>query len=90
VAPDPYPYFKDLQYSISLKKLKYLHDFMFELIIRKFHSKFKDGADADKIVAEILKDRVVKGKLDQCIVLGILRGGVMTAGTVFLQLLLDG
>jgi hypothetical protein len=48
---------------------------MFEAISRKFQLKFKDGADSDKIVVAEVKDRIAKGKLVQCIVLGILRGG---------------
>ena len=61
---------------------------MFESISRRFQLKFKDRAAAGKILAEILKDRLKKEKLaDQCIVvLGVPRGGVVTADTVVKKL----
>jgi putative phosphoribosyl transferase len=56
---------------------------MFEAISRKFQLRFKDRAAAGNILAEILKDRLKKEKLEQCIVvLGIPRGGVVTANSV--------
>jgi putative phosphoribosyl transferase len=61
---------------------------MFETISRKFQIKFKDRTAAANILAEILKDRLKEEKLvDQCIVvLGIPRGGVVTADTVVKKL----
>jgi putative phosphoribosyl transferase len=61
---------------------------MFEAISRKFQLKFKDRSAAGSILAEILKDRVKEEKLaEQCIVvLGIPRGGVVTADTVVKKL----
>jgi putative phosphoribosyl transferase len=60
---------------------------MFEAISRKFQLKFKDRAAAGNILAEILKDRLKKEKLDQHIlVLGVPRGGVVTADTVVRRL----
>jgi len=56
---------------------------MFGAISRKFQLKFKDRAAAGNILAEILKDRFNKEKLEECIVvLGIPRGGVVTADVV--------
>ena len=60
---------------------------MFEAISRKFQLKFKDRAAAGNILAEILKDRLKKEKLEQCIVvLGVPRGGVVTADSVAREL----
>jgi putative phosphoribosyl transferase len=61
---------------------------MLEAISRKFQLKFKDRTAAGNILAEILKDRLKKQKLvDQCIVvLGIPRGGVVTADAVVRRL----
>jgi putative phosphoribosyl transferase len=61
---------------------------MFETISRKFQLKFKDRTAAANILAELLKDKLKKEKLvDQCIVvLGIPRGGVVTADTVVKKL----
>jgi len=55
---------------------------MFEAISRKFQLKFKDRVSAGNILAEILKDRLKKEKIGQCIVLGVPCGGVMTADAV--------
>jgi len=56
---------------------------MFGAISRRFQLKFKDRAAAGNILAEILKDRLNKGKLEECIVvLGVPRGGVVTADVV--------
>jgi putative phosphoribosyl transferase len=52
---------------------------MFERISRKFQLKFKDRAAAGSILAEILKDRLKK---EQIVVLGIPRGGVITADCI--------
>jgi len=56
---------------------------IFELISRKFQFKFKDRAAAADILGESLKDRV-KNEEEQktAIVLGIPRGGVITADIV--------
>ena len=56
---------------------------IFELISRKFQFKFKDRATAADILGESLKDRV-KNEEEQktAIVLGIPRGGVITADIV--------
>jgi predicted phosphoribosyltransferase len=59
---------------------------MFEAISRRFQLKFKDRAAAGNILAEIIKDRLKKEKLEQCIVFGIPRGGVVTADTVVRKL----
>ena len=56
---------------------------MFETISRKFQLKFKDRTAAGNILAEILKERLKKEKLGQRIlVLGVPRGGVLTADSV--------
>jgi putative phosphoribosyl transferase len=56
---------------------------MFGAISRIFQLKFKDRAAAGNILAEILKDRLNKEKLEECIVvLGVPRGGVVTADVV--------
>ena len=59
---------------------------MFEVISRRFQLKFKDRAAAGNILAEIIKDRLKKEKLEQCIVFGVPRGGVVTADTVVRRL----
>ena len=41
---------------------------MFEAISRKFQLKFKDRVAAGNILAEILKDKLKKKKLEQCVV----------------------
>lgn len=56
---------------------------MFEAISRKFQLKFKDRAAAGSILAEILKDKLKKENSEQyVVVLGIPRGGVVTADSV--------
>src|SRR5215469_18404369 len=56
---------------------------MFKTIGRKYQLKFKDRAAAGNILAEILKNRLRKEKLEQRIlVLGVPRGGVVTADSV--------
>jgi putative phosphoribosyl transferase len=56
---------------------------MFETISRKFQLKFKDRAAAGSVLAEILKGRLKKEKSQQPIlVLGVPRGGVLTADSV--------
>jgi putative phosphoribosyl transferase len=59
---------------------------MFEAISRRFQLKFKDRAAAGNILAEIIKDRLKKEKLEQCVVFGVPRGGVVTADTVVRRL----
>jgi len=55
---------------------------MFEAISRRFQLKFKDRVAAGSVLGEILKDRIRKDK-EQCIVvLGVPRGGVITADSV--------
>lgn len=58
---------------------------MFEAISRKFQLKFKDRSAAGNILGEILMDRL-KGLGQDIVVLGIPRGGVMTADAVFSKL----
>jgi putative phosphoribosyl transferase len=56
---------------------------VFDVITRKFQLKFKDRAAAGRILAEILKDTVKKEKAEQpIVVLGIPRGGIITADSV--------
>jgi putative phosphoribosyl transferase len=56
---------------------------MLETLSRKFQLKFKDRAAAGSVLAEILKDRLQKEKLEKpIVVLGIPRGGVLTADSV--------
>ncbi len=56
---------------------------MFETISRKFQLKFKDRVAAGSILAEILKDTLKKEKSEQhIVVLGVPRGGVVTADSV--------
>src|SRR5215813_9287157 len=56
---------------------------MFGVISRKFQIKFRNRAAAGSILAEILRDRLKKENLQQrIIVLGIPRGGVVTADSV--------
>jgi putative phosphoribosyl transferase len=56
---------------------------MFGAISRKFQLKFKDRAAAGNILAEIVKDRLNKEKLEErIVVLGVPRGGVVTADVV--------
>src|SRR5215467_13171869 len=53
---------------------------MFEIISRKFQLKFKDRAAAGSVLAEILKASVKKEQ--RILVLGVPRGGVVTADSV--------
>lgn len=55
---------------------------MFEAITRKFHFRFKDRGTAANILGESLKDRVKKEERGSIVVLGIPRGGVITADIV--------
>jgi predicted phosphoribosyltransferase len=56
---------------------------MFEAISRRFQLKFKDRTAAGNILGEILKDRLKKEGLRQdIVVMGIPRGGVVTADAV--------
>jgi putative phosphoribosyl transferase len=56
---------------------------MFEAISKRFQLKFKDRTAAGNILGEILKDRLKKRALRQdIVVLGIPRGGVVTADAV--------
>jgi predicted phosphoribosyltransferase len=61
---------------------------MFEAISRRFQLKFKDRTAAGNILGEILKDRLKKYRLEQdiVIILGIPRGGVVTADAVVRKL----
>jgi putative phosphoribosyl transferase len=54
---------------------------MFETISRKFQLKFKDRAAAGSVLAEILKERLKKEE-QPILVLGVPRGGVLTADSV--------
>jgi putative phosphoribosyl transferase len=54
---------------------------MFEIISRKFQLKFKDRAAAGSVLAEILKNSLKKENLP-IVVLGVPRGGVVTADSV--------
>jgi putative phosphoribosyl transferase len=56
---------------------------MFGAISKKFQLKFKDRAAAGNILAEIVKDRLNKDKVEErIVVLGVPRGGVVTADVV--------
>jgi putative phosphoribosyl transferase len=56
---------------------------MFETLSKKFQLKFKDRSAAGNILAEVLKERLKKEKAEQSIlVLGVPRGGVLTADSV--------
>jgi putative phosphoribosyl transferase len=59
---------------------------MFEAISRKFQLKFKDRVAAGNLLADVLKDRLKKEKLEQCVVLGIPRGGLVTADAIVTKL----
>ena|SRR5215467_7660608 len=54
---------------------------MFETITRRFQLKFKDRVAAGTVLAEILKERVKKEE-QGILVLGVPRGGVLTADSV--------
>jgi putative phosphoribosyl transferase len=56
---------------------------IFEAISKKFQFKFKDRVTAANILGESLKDRIKKeGEQEAAVVLGIPRGGVITADIV--------
>jgi putative phosphoribosyl transferase len=55
---------------------------MIETISKIFQLRFKNRAAAGNILAEILKDRLKKEKLEHIVVLGVPRGGVVTADSV--------
>jgi putative phosphoribosyl transferase len=55
---------------------------LFEAITRKFQFRFKDRITAANILGEALKDTVKKEQIAHVIVLGIPRGGVVTADIV--------
>jgi predicted phosphoribosyltransferase len=62
---------------------------MFEAISRRFQLKFKDRTAAGNILGEILKDRLKEERLEQdiiVVVLGIPRGGVVTADAMVRKL----
>ena len=60
---------------------------MFETISRKFQLKFKNRSAAGIILAEILNDTFKKERSRECIlVLGVPRGGVITANSVATKL----
>lgn len=52
---------------------------IFDNITRRFHLKFKDRESAGNILGETLKDLIKKEHRKNCVVLGIPRGGVITA-----------
>lgn len=55
---------------------------MFETISKKFQLRFRDRIAAGSVLAEILNERVKKEKLEDIVILGIPRGGVVTADCV--------
>ncbi|MDQ6864180.1 MAG: phosphoribosyltransferase [Thermoproteota archaeon] len=55
---------------------------MFKALTRKFQFRFKDRISAASILGEALKDMIKKGQLRNVIILGIPRGGVVTADVV--------
>jgi predicted phosphoribosyltransferase len=55
---------------------------MFEAISRRFQLKFKDRSAAGSVLGEILKDSLRKDKEQYIVVLGVPRGGVITADSV--------
>ena len=52
---------------------------IFDNITRGFHLRFKDRQSAGNILGTTLKDLIKKEDRKNCIVLGIPRGGVVTA-----------
>ena len=56
--------------------------YLFEALTRKFQVRFKDRLTAGNILAEALKDTVKKEQITNVIVLGVPRGGVITADIV--------
>jgi predicted phosphoribosyltransferase len=55
---------------------------VFNNISNKFQLKLKDRESAGKILAELLKSRIKKEERKDSLVLGIPRGGVITAGVI--------
>ena len=55
---------------------------MFEAISRRIQLKFKDRVAAGRLLGEILKDSLSKDKEQDIVVLGVPRGGVITADSV--------
>ncbi|MDQ6863448.1 MAG: phosphoribosyltransferase [Thermoproteota archaeon] len=55
---------------------------MFEAVTRKFQFRFKDRVTAANILSEALKDIIKKDQIPNVIILGIPRGGVITADVV--------
>jgi putative phosphoribosyl transferase len=63
---------------------------IFESIVSKFHFKFKDRVTAASILGESLKDKIKKQEEQRtAVVLGIPRGGVITADIVAKRLSTD-
>lgn len=63
-------------------------NFLFDLLSKKFQFKFKDRIAAAQILAEALKDRIRnEEERKKAIILGIPRGGVVTADIVSNKLL---
>lgn len=52
---------------------------IFDNITRRFHLRFKDRQSAGNILGDALKDLIKKEHRKNCVVLGIPRGGVITA-----------
>ena len=52
---------------------------IFDIITGKFYLRYKDRESAGNILGEALKDLIKKEDRKNCIVLGIPRGGVITA-----------
>ena len=55
---------------------------MFKALTRKFQFRFKDRISVASILGEALKDTINKDQLPNVIILGIPRGGVVTADVV--------
>jgi putative phosphoribosyl transferase len=55
---------------------------MFEAISKKFQLRFRNRIAAGSVLAEILKERLKNEKIEHIVVLGIPRGGVVTADCV--------
>jgi predicted phosphoribosyltransferase len=55
---------------------------MFETISKKFQLKFKDRSAAGSVLAELLNERLNNDKIEHILVLGVPRGGVLTADSV--------
>jgi putative phosphoribosyl transferase len=52
---------------------------IFDNITGRFHLRFKDRESAGNILGEALKDLIKKEDRKNCVVVGIPRGGVITA-----------